>query len=90
MRQTFLALALVFAAASPALAHPDHDMYEPENPRLIPENSASYVVDRMVERNAIPASWRDIEPSSVFLRQRNGANEWVVTFENSAIGNSAE
>lgn len=90
MRHLLLALALTFAAATPAVAHPDHDMYEQENPRLLALNSASYVVERMVERNAIPASWRDIEPNSAVLRQRNNAIEWVVTFENSAIANPAE
>jgi hypothetical protein len=90
VRQVLLALGLVFAAASPAIAHPDHDMYEQENPRLMALNSASYVVERMVERNAIPASWREVEPSSALLRQRNGATEWVVTFQNNAIANTAE
>jgi hypothetical protein len=86
----FLALALTFAAAAPVAAHPDHDMYEQENPRLLALNSASCVVERMVERNAIPASWRGIEPNSAVLRQRNNATEWVVTFENSSIANPAE
>lgn len=90
MKKLFVAVALALASASPAYAHPDHDMYEQENPRLLALHSASYVVDRMVERNAIPASWRDIEPNSAFLRQRNGATEWVVTFENPAITNAAE
>ena len=90
MRHLLLALALTFAAAAPAFAHPDHDMYEQENPRLLALKSASYVVERMVERNAIPASWRDIEPNNAVLRQRNNATEWVVTFENSAIANPAE
>lgn len=90
MRQIFLALALVFAAATPVIAHPDHDMYEQENPRLLAVNSASYVVERMIERHAIPASWRDVEPSSALLRQRNGATEWLVTFQNNAITDPAE
>ena len=90
MRYLFLALALSFAAAAPAVAHPDHDMYEQENPRLLALNSASYVVERMVERNAVPASWRDIEPTSAVLRQRNNATEWVVTFQNDAISDPAE
>jgi hypothetical protein len=85
-----LALALTFAAAAPAAAHPDHDMYEEENPRLLALHSASYVVERMVERNAIPASWRGIEPSSALLRQRNGAMEWVVTFQNNLIAEPGE
>jgi hypothetical protein len=90
VRHLLLALALTFAAAAPAVAHPDHDMYEQENPRLMALHSASYVVERMVERNAIPASWRGIEPTSALLRQRNNVNEWVVTFQNDAIANPAE
>lgn len=90
MRKLLLAIALATSAVSPAFAHPDHDMYEQENPRLLAVNSASYVVERMVERNAIPASWRDIQPNSALLRQRNGAMEWVVTFENPAITNTSE
>lgn len=90
MKKLFAAVALALAAASPAHAHPDHDMYEQENPRLLALHSASYVVDRMVERHAIPASWRGIEPDSAFLRQRSGSVEWVVTFQNPAITNAAE
>lgn len=90
MRALFVAVALSVSMLAPAFAHPDHDMYEQENPRLLAMNSATYVVGRMVERNAIPASWRDIQPNSALLRQRNGAMEWVVTFENPAITNAAE
>lgn len=90
MRRLFLALALAFCASAPAFAHPDHDMYQEENPRLTALHSATYVVERMVERNAIPASWRDIEPNSAMLRERNGATEWVVRFQNDAIANPAE
>jgi hypothetical protein len=90
MKTLFLAIALAFFVAAPALAHPEHDMVEQENPRLLALNSASYVVGRMIERNAIPASWASIEPTSALLRQRNGADEWVVTFRNDAIANPAE
>jgi hypothetical protein len=90
VRKLFVALAAAMSVAAPATAHPDHDMYEQENPRLLALNSASYVVERMVERNAVPASWRDIEPTSAVLRQRNNATEWVVTFQNDAITNPAE
>ena len=90
MRKLFVAVALALVSVTPAQAHPDHDMYEQENPRLLALNSASYVVERMVERNAIPASWRDIQPNSALLRQRNGAMEWVVTFENPAITDVSE
>lgn len=90
IKTLFLAIALTFSVAAPALAHPEHDMVEEENPRLLALNSASYVVDRMIQRNAIAASWGSIEPTSAFLRQRNGADEWVVTFQNNAIANPAE
>lgn len=90
MKTLFLAIALSLSITAPAIAHPEHDMVEEENPRLLALNSASYVVGRMVERNAIPASWRNIEPTSALLRQRNGADEWVVTFQNDAIADPAE
>jgi hypothetical protein len=89
-RHIALALALALTAAPAATAHPDHDMYETENPRQIALTSASYVVGRMVERGAIEPSWRQIAPSNAVLRQRNGANEWVVTFRNDAITNEDE
>jgi hypothetical protein len=90
MRRLFLALALAMSASVPAFAHPDHDMYEADNPRLIALHSATSVVERMVERNAIPATWRGVEPNSALLRERNGATEWVVRFQNDAIPNAAE
>jgi hypothetical protein len=86
MRRLFLAMT----ASTPAFAHPDHDFVEEQNPRLMALNSASYVVERMVERNALPASWRDVEPNSAMLRERNGATEWVVRFQNDAVTNPAE
>lgn len=90
MKTLCLAMTLIFSIAAPALAHPEHDMVEEENPRLLALNSATYVVGRMIERNAIPASWGNIEPTSALLRQRNGVDEWVVTFQNNAIANPAE
>jgi hypothetical protein len=85
-----LALALAFSVAAPAIAHPDHGMDEQENPRLLALYSASVVVARMVDRGALPETWRGIEPSSALLRQRNGATEWVVTFQNTAIADPNE
>lgn len=90
MRALLLAFGLAFSVAAPAFAHPDHDMFEAENPRLLALGSATYVVERMVQRSAIPESWANIEPTSAVLRQRNGADEWVVTFQNDAIANPAE
>ncbi|MEQ1708194.1 MAG: DUF6488 family protein [Terricaulis sp.] len=87
MRIFLSALALAFAAVGPAYAHPEHDMYGTENPRLMAVTSAMSVVDRLVERGAVEASWRGREPVSANLRQRNDATEWVVTFQNDAIRN---
>ncbi len=87
MRPLLSALALTLAVIGPAYAHPEHDMYETENPRLVAVTSAMAVVDRLVERGTVNASWRGREPVSANLRQRNGATEWVVAFQNDAITN---
>jgi hypothetical protein len=87
MRVLFAAVALALSAMSPAYAHPDHDMFQSENPRLMAVTSAMSVVDRLVERGAVDASWRGREPISANLRQRNDATEWVVAFRNDAIAN---
>ncbi len=90
MRPILVAVALMFASTAPAGAHPDHDMYEAENPRELAMASAVNIVARMIERGAIPASWSAIHPGGASLRQRNGVNEWVVTFQNPAVADSAQ
>lgn len=90
MKHLLVAIALSFAAVSPAFAHPDHDMIEMESPREVALTSAVDVKARLIERGAIPASWRDVAASNATLRQRNGADEWVVTFRNDAVTNPAE
>ncbi len=85
MRSIFLAVALACASVAPAFAHPDHDEFVAEDPRAVAVTSATDVKGRLIERGAIPASWRGIEASGATLRQRGGANEWVVTFRNDAV-----
>jgi hypothetical protein len=86
-KQLVLAIAFATASAAPVFAHPDHDMVEPENPRQVALTSADHIVDRLIERGAVDASWGTVQPSDALLRQRNGANEWVVTFRNDAMAN---
>jgi hypothetical protein len=90
MRMLLMALATTLACASPSWAHPEHDMDMSENPRSIALSSAGDIVDRMVARGAIDASWRTVAPSDATLRQHNGASQWVVTFRNNAVRNPAQ
>ncbi len=90
MKRFALALMLACGAAAPAGAHPDHDMYEMENPRLLVVSSAQYVVGTMVDRQILDQSWQNIQASSARLREREGLMEWVVIFRNDAAQDPAQ
>ncbi len=89
-RIALLALALLLAAPVSAIAHPEDEMFVQRNPQLMAASSADYVVETMITRGVIEASWRNLSPGSVVQRQRNGATEWVVTYRNDAIANPAQ
>ncbi len=90
MRHLLIAVALACASATPAFAHPDHDEFVVDDPRGVAIESATDVKGRLIERGAIPASWGAIEANGATVRQRGGANEWVVTFRNDAVADPSQ
>lgn len=91
MRIVFIALAAAGASlASPALAHPEgHDNeYRPQR-RPIAELAQESVV-RLVTQAKLPASWSKVKPAKSAVRTKNGAQQWVVTFQNPAERNRAK
>ena len=84
MRSLFLAAALAAVFAAPALAHPDHDAPgRPLSDGAEVSAKARTMIDTMIERKVLDASWRGATPRKVEYRTPNGRSpEWVVTFAN--------
>lgn len=76
----YLVLAIVALAASPALAHPDHD----EVRQLTPSEAARQHVVRMITQSKLAPSWSRATLQGTSSRTVNGSQQTVVTFTNSA------
>ena len=90
-----LAAALVLglaAPAFPAFAHPGgHGEETVTIPRANAEAKARTVVDTMIGRDILEASWRGLSPASADLREGGtGGLEWVVVFKNPAAKDAAK
>jgi len=89
MRIVALALAAVATLGTPALAHPDHENDRPQR-RPVAELAKDSVV-KLVTQAKLPASWSKARTVGSQIRTtKNGAQQWVVTFENKAIRNRAK
>ena len=91
MRIAFVALAAAVAGLTvPATAHPGghDDEYKPQR-RPIAELAQESVV-KLVTQAKLPATWSKAKPLKSELRMKNGAQQWVVSFQNSAERNRAK
>lgn len=85
MRLSFLALAALTIVAAPVAAHPDgHDKQYNAERRPIAEIAKDNVV-KLVTQAKLPASWSKAPSIGSQRRTKDGAEQWVVTFENKAI-----
>jgi hypothetical protein len=88
MRLALAAFAAVgFSVAAPAIAHPDHEEARPQR-RPIGELARESVV-RLVTQAKLPATWTRARVVGTNARQKNGAQQFVVTFQNDAERNRA-
>lgn len=84
MRFAISALAALAFAAAPALAHPEgHDRQYQAERRPVAELAQDAIV-KLVTQAKLPASWAKAEAIKSDVRTRNGAQQWVITFENKA------
>lgn len=84
MRFAILALAALSFLAAPALAHPEgHDAQYQVERRPIPELAQDAVV-KLVTQAKLPASWSKAKAIKSDVRTKNGAQQWVIVFENKA------
>ncbi len=91
MRIALIALAAAAGSlAAPVSAHPEgHDNeYRPQR-RPIAEIAQESVV-RLVTQAKLPASWSRVKPAKSEIRTKNGAQQWVVTFQNPLERNRAK
>lgn len=93
----FLIIAAVAIGSIPAAlsAHPEgHDDEQfrapPAPARIDIPQAARQAVVRLVSQARLHASWARVQPAGSVQRTRNGAQQWVVTFQNNAIRNAAQ
>ncbi len=85
LRLVFLALAALTVASTPVAAHPDgHDKQYRAERRPIAEIAKDSVI-KLVTQAKLPASWSKAPSVGSQMRMKNGAEQWVVTFENKTI-----
>lgn len=84
-------LAALFAVLTPAttlMAHPDHDIDEPED--LTPEQVARASIVRLVSQTKLPVSWTKASLVQTKLRTVRGLRQTVLTFNNAREANKAK
>ncbi len=83
MRSLVLAIVAAGTFASPSLAHPEghEDQFRVAERRPVPELAQEAVV-RLVTQAKLPASWAKAKPIKSAVRTKNGAQQWVITFQN--------
>ncbi len=85
MRLALLALVALSVFGTPVAAHPDgHDKQYSVERRPIAEIAKDSVV-KLVTQAKLPASWSKAPSVASQKRTKNGAEQWVITFENKAI-----
>jgi Family of unknown function (DUF6488) len=88
MRIALIAIAAAASLVSPALAHPEHDDFRPQR-KPVAELAQEAVV-KLVTQAKLPASWSKSKAVKSDLRMKNGAQQWVITFQNDAERNRAK
>ena len=82
MRNFCFALALTILPVTAAIAHPDHDMDEPED-RSVEQLAKDHVI-KLVSQAKLPASWAKAKPQPTQNRRVRGRPQSVVAFRNDA------
>ena len=82
MRFAIIAFAAIASFSAPAVAHPEHEEFQAER-RPIGELAQDAVV-KLVTQAKLPASWSKARQIKRNVRTKNGAQQWVITFENKA------
>ena len=90
MRKFILVLAALTAFnAVPAMAHPeDESPFMPRGPSTA--QKAQMAIDKLVENKKLPASWTAAKLVSFDFRSKNGADQYVLIFENPSIKQAAK
>ncbi len=83
MRFAILTLAAIASFSGPAVAHPEHDNQFQAERRPVGELAQDAVV-KLVTQAKLPASWSKARQIKRDIRTKNGAQQWVITFENKA------
>ncbi len=85
MRNLILALTAVAFLPAPLAAHPEgHDNQFRVQRRPVAELGQEAVV-KLVTQAKLPASWSKAKLIKSEVRTKNGAQQWVLTFQNNAI-----
>lgn len=89
MRLQLVAFAALAACSVPASAHPEHDEQSRVERRPVADLARDAVV-KLVTQSKLPASWAKAQAVKSDVRTKNGAQQWVITFENKAERRAAK
>ena len=90
MRNILLSAAIVATFATPALAHPEHEeMPRPAVRKPMAEIAKGEVI-KLVTQAKLAASWSSAKAIKTDTQVINGAQRWVVTFQNPAIKSASK
>jgi hypothetical protein len=89
---TLVLSALFFGAPVMAGGGHDHGYNQPQPPvnKAVAEENSGKVIASLVERNKVDESWASITASSAEKKSINGKTEWVVTYINESIADTAK
>lgn len=90
MRNILLSVAILATFASPALAHPEHDEMPRPSVRKPMAEIAKGEVIKLVTQAKLPASWSSAKAFKTDTQVINGAQRWVITFQNPAIKSASK
>src|SRR5215217_7158205 len=91
MRKLSMSLSLALAMlAAPVAAHPEDEIDSPAMRGRSAAGAAQQAIERLVAQKKLPPSWSNATLVNFDFRNKNGTDQYVLTYENSAIKQPAK
>jgi hypothetical protein len=87
---TFLAAISVALVAVPATAHPEDEFGSSARRGMSTADSAMQAIDKLIAQKKLPPSWTGATLVSFDYRNKNGIDQYVLTYTNPAIKQAAK
>src|SRR5215203_587371 len=87
---SMIACMAVAVLATPAVSHPEDEFGGAARQGIATADYAQQAIDKLIAQKKIPRSWVSATLVNFDFRTKNGVDQYVLTYENSAIKNPAE